>query len=222
VTVAALPGSDNLRASTARRLSCAVRLFALVLRDGPLALELFASSGGARAALAQVVRDEPGFRELLEIRELAADGTLNKRDRCSLNQLCAVPADADHLRPGRSDTARDRSGRGDRRHSHRRRRVGTDRLPRQRRRSPTQGSNASSTASATPPAATATASQQPHAESSPRHSCSRLAATANRKGSSTSTTPKRNNGSPPGSNSTNSTSANSPFSRPPAAGHLAR
>jgi hypothetical protein len=62
-----------------------VRLFALVLSDDPLALDLFANSAEAEAAFAQVAREEPNFRELLEIRELAANTALDPNYPCSLN-----------------------------------------------------------------------------------------------------------------------------------------
>jgi hypothetical protein len=80
-----MPRTDSLHASTERRLSFAVRMFALVLRDGPLALELFTSSREAEAAFAQVVRDEPGFALLLEVRELTADTALDPHYRSSFN-----------------------------------------------------------------------------------------------------------------------------------------
>jgi hypothetical protein len=83
--VTATPAADGLRVSTEKRLSCAVRLFALVLCERPLALELFATRREAETALAEVLDDEPGFRELLEIRELAADTALDRSYPLSLN-----------------------------------------------------------------------------------------------------------------------------------------
>ena len=58
-----------------------MHLYALVLSDGPLAIELFASSRQAQTALTQVVHDEPAFRELLEIRELTTDTPLDRTYR---------------------------------------------------------------------------------------------------------------------------------------------
>jgi hypothetical protein len=110
-----MPGTDSLHAPTERRLSCAMRLFALVLSDGPLALDLFASSRDAETAFAQVVREEPAFRQLLEIRELTADTALDPHYRLSFNQRCAiepmltvyVPAEAAQLEIERLEVRRD-------------------------------------------------------------------------------------------------------------------
>jgi hypothetical protein len=75
----------QLASTDAFALSSGVTMFALVLSEGPLAIDLFASSRDAATAFAQVLRDEPSFGELLEIRELAADTALDCSDRCSLN-----------------------------------------------------------------------------------------------------------------------------------------
>lgn len=83
--MAAAPALDSLRAPAGSRLSCAVTLFALVLCDGPLALDLFATSREAETAFAQVVGDEPAFRELVEIRELEADSALDRNHAFSRN-----------------------------------------------------------------------------------------------------------------------------------------
>lgn len=81
----ATAGLDSLRKPARFALSSGVTMFALVLSDGPLALELFATSSDAETAFAQVVRDEPDFRELLEVRELATNLALDWSDRCSFN-----------------------------------------------------------------------------------------------------------------------------------------
>jgi hypothetical protein len=48
-----------------------VLLYALVARDSDFAVDVFLSEGLAEAALADVLADEPGFRELLTIQAIA-------------------------------------------------------------------------------------------------------------------------------------------------------
>jgi hypothetical protein len=48
-----------------------VLLYALVARDSDFAVDVFPSEGLAEAALADVLTDEPGFRELLTIQPIA-------------------------------------------------------------------------------------------------------------------------------------------------------